>query len=306
MKPKNEEVTKPVASPDLDLIGHLTSFAAAVRSFLLATLCVYYAYPAGDYPAFGPARELSFAWMWPIILRDIVGTWVICGFWDWFLYFSPLKEKLHKYRIESKYPPVSQMRHDLVMSTCASITGAFVEIALCYCWANNILSFQHKLSDNWPITIFWAMTITHLRIPHFWMIHRVMHPWKTKTIPDVGKFLYRHVHSLHHKSINTTSFSGTNMHPVESTLYYSAAVIPALLGAPPVIAVAYILDCAVGAWLGHDGFQWPGSGDYFHHLHHAHFDCNFGAMHFPMDKWLGTYASCGADVRKIWKKDSKQ
>ena len=45
-----------------------------------------------------------------------------------------------------------------------------------------------------------------------------------------------------------------------------------------------------------------GSGDYFHQLHHAHFDCNYGAMHFPMDKWLGTYAGSKEDVRKIWGK----
>jgi len=73
------------------------------------------------------------------------------------------------------------------------------------------------------------------------------------------------------------------------------------------IAVGCIIDCGMGAWLGHDGFQWyfiaapcydmqsdcnqidpcaprPGSGDYFHHLHHAHFECNYGAMHVPMDK----------------------
>ena len=56
------------------------------------------------------------------------------------------------------------------------------------------------------------------------------------------------------------------------------------------IPLACIIDCAVGAWLGHDGFQWPGSGDYFHQLHHMHFDCNYGAMHVPIDKWLGTFA----------------
>ena len=67
-----------------------------------------------------------------------------------------------------------------------------------------------------------------------------------------------------------------------------AAFIPALLGAHPVrflccernfqratfinvcvcvdvqiIAVGYIIDCAVGAWLGHDGFQWYFSQDTF-------------------------------------------
>ena len=42
------------------------------------------------------------------------------------------------------------------------------------------------------------------------------------------------VHALHHKSYNPTAFSGTNMHPVEATLYYSAALIPVALGLHPV------------------------------------------------------------------------
>lgn len=74
-------------------------------------------------------------------------------------------------------------------------------------------------------------------------------------LPDVGKFAYRHVHSLHHKSYNPTAFSGTSMHPVEATLYYSAGVLPALFGFHPVLALGCIADCAFGAWLGHDGFQ---------------------------------------------------
>ena len=45
------------------------------------------------------------------------------------------------------------------------------------------------------------------------------------------------------------------MHPVEATLYYSAGIIPALLGLHPALALGCIADCAFGAWLGHDGFQ---------------------------------------------------
>jgi len=45
-------------------------------------------------------------------------------------------------------------------------------------------------------------------------------PWsgevRTTHVPDVGKFLYRHVHAQHHKSYLPTAFSGTNMHPVEA------------------------------------------------------------------------------------------
>ena len=46
------------------------------------------------------------------------------------------------------------------------------------------------------------------------------------------------------------------MHVVEATLYYSAGIVPVLMGGlHPVVALAWIIDCAVGAWLGHDGFQ---------------------------------------------------
>merc|ERR1712179_411907 len=148
-------------------------------------------------------------------------------------------------------------------------------------------------------TLDWIVHIL-ARIPHFHLIHRAMHPWKTTSFPDIGKFLYRQVHSLHHKSYNPTAFSGTNMHPVESTLYYSAALIPVAFGLHPVHALGVIVDCAMGAWLGHDGFQWPGSGDYFHMLHHKHFDCNYGAMHVPLDYLFGTYAGSKEEVKTIW------
>ena len=48
------------------------------------------------YPAFGPAAEFSVGWMSHILLRNVVATLLICGGWDWFLYFSPLQAKLHK------------------------------------------------------------------------------------------------------------------------------------------------------------------------------------------------------------------
>ena len=64
-----------------------------------------------------------------------------------------------------------------------------------------------------------TLTITHWRVPHFHLMHRAIHPWRTTTVPDLGKFLYRHVHAQHHKSYLPTAFSGTNMHPVEATLH---------------------------------------------------------------------------------------
>ena len=43
------------------------------------------------YPAFGPGKDFSMDWMLLIVGRNLIATWIICGFWDWFLYFSPLQ-----------------------------------------------------------------------------------------------------------------------------------------------------------------------------------------------------------------------
>jgi len=301
MRDPNEKVSSPTAAPDLDIVGQLTSCVAASRSFLMALGCIYLLFDGKDgenaYPAFGPAKTFEFGWVSHIFLRNMLAAWFICGSWDWFLYFSPLKEKLHKYKLNQRYPPWRQFKHDAFYTTTATWMGSILECGMCHLWATGVLSTGPELTSSPSVFIYnvlFAVTMTHWRIPHFWAIHRGMHPWFKKDdkrgLPDVGRFLYKHVHALHHKSYNPTAFSGTNMHPVESFMYFCAALIAVPFGTHPAVFLGCVVDCAVGAWLGHDGFQWPGSGDYFHQLHHAHFECNYGAMHIPIDKWLGTYA----------------
>ena len=72
------------------------------------------------------------------------------------------------------------------------------------------------------------------RSPHFYLIHRLLHPWRLAWLPvDPGRsplpystllhccvlsrLLYRWVHSVHHRSTNPTAWSGTSMHPVEAS-----------------------------------------------------------------------------------------
>lgn len=112
--------------------------------------------------------------------------------------------------------------------------------------------------------------------------------------------MYRHVHSLHHRSYNTTAFSGTSMHPVESTMYYAACMTPWLFACHPVIVLATLIDCGIGAWLGHGGFVFPGTGDIYHCIHHVVFDCNYGTANVPIDWFFGTFAATYDDVKLVW------
>ena len=77
---------------------------------------------------------------------------------------------------------MKQLRHDALHSTIASACGTAVEAFLCHGWANGYLVIRHKAMSESPL-LYAAMAIlvTHLRIPHFYAIHRVMHPWRVGT-----------------------------------------------------------------------------------------------------------------------------
>ena len=229
------------ATAELDLFGHFTSFAGALRAWMMALGLIYYLYDDYDYPGFGRGKTFSLDWILPILFRNIVCTWLICGFWDYILYFSPFSSKLDQFKFTKIYPSMKQFKHDSFWTTTASVFAGLIEVVLCYLWSNNYIKCDRNIMDAPIKNIILGITVTHWRIPHFWLIHRMMHPWKTTNIPDFGKILYKHVHSLHHKSYNPTSFSGTSMHPIESTLYYSAALLCLPFAPHPSIALTVTL-----------------------------------------------------------------
>jgi len=305
-----------VAHPFCSLRDHASAFAGAMRHFLLALFCMYVIHggtdPLHGYPAFGRASSFKYEWTIPIFARNIIGTWLIAGGWDWFLYFSPWSKALSKYKMNHSYPSRSQFQHDAFYTTLASFIASCIEIALCYCWANQYMGFSIPRSSITLSVLVQAITLPYWRHPHFYFVHRLMHPWKLKILGssfDPGYYLYKYAHSLHHKSYNPTAFSGTSMHPIEATLYYTAPLVPIIFFPSPihpVISMTAIIDCGISAWLGHDGFQWPGSGDFYHLLHHQHYDCNYGTPHVPLDYWFGTFAACKGDVKKIkWDNSSE-
>lgn len=144
--------------------------------------------------------------------------------------------------------------------------------------------------------LLWAATVQYWRSVHFFVVHRAMHPWfereNTLAQGDLGAVLYRHVHSHHHKSHNPTAWSGISMLPIESVIYLSGALVPILFrsGCHPWLVLYGKIVLLVDAMLGHDGFDDPGAGKYFHQLHHAHFEVNYGTIPVPMDLLFGTFS----------------
>ncbi|MXW91809.1 MAG: sterol desaturase family protein [Rhodospirillaceae bacterium] len=121
---------------------------------------------------------------------------------------------------------------------------------------------------------------------HFFVIHRALH-WKP---------LYRWVHAVHHRNVSPTPWSGLAMHPVEHVLYFSSLAIFFLLPSHPVHMLFLLFWQLLGAPSGHSGFDALSVAGrrilaldaFFHHLHHRHFECNYGSGEFPLDRWLRT------------------
>ena len=39
----------------------------------------------------------------------------------------------------------------------------------------------------------------------------------------------------------------------------------------------------------HSGFEDNMQSDQFHYLHHKYFECNYGELTSPLDKWFGSF-----------------
>ena len=137
----------------------------------------------------------------------------------------------------------------------------------------------------WFILLF--ILIPYVDSSHFYLTHRFLH-WK---------WVYKHVHSVHHRNVNVGPWSGMSMHPVESAIFLSPVLIHLFLPSHPLHIVFHISWLAIGPVGTHCGFaalsnfgkQYPCLGDFFHVLHHKYFECNYGNSEVPLDKLSGCF-----------------
>ena len=122
---------------------------------------------------------------------------------------------------------------------------------------------------------------------HFYWIHRLLH-WPP---------LYRLAHSLHHRNTNVGPWSGLSMHPIEHLLFFSSILIHWVIAAHPIHILFHMQHQALTAATSHTGFEsllvkdkkWLALGTFHHQMHHRYFECNYGNLEVPWDKWFGSF-----------------
>lgn len=122
---------------------------------------------------------------------------------------------------------------------------------------------------------------------HFYWVHRLLH-WPP---------LYKAAHALHHRNVNVGPWSGISMHPIEHVLFYTNFLIHFVVPSHPVHVMFHAYFQSIGPVASHSGFDGlvvgdarrMKLGDFFHQLHHRYFECNYGTVDMPWDRWFGSF-----------------
>ena len=235
-------------------------------------------------------------WILVILFRNIFLIILLAGFWHTRLYIFNHQNDKFKYnpnplgKNKKHWFLGTQTRENMfwTLFSAAPIWTAY-EVFLMWGFANDYFLFPIK--DWLANPIYFCLLF--LLIPvwqvfHFYVTHRISH-WK---------IFYNLFHFLHHRNVNTGPWSGLSMHPIEHIIYFSTILIHFIIPTHPLHFIFHAQQTALRAIQGHSGYDQliinkkdtalP-HASYFHYLHHKYFECNYGELTIPLDKWFGSF-----------------
>lgn len=304
----------PVFEPSRWTRASLREYFFGYPGFFAPWNCIYFAACCLSVrltnPGLDACGSFSARWILPLFARNQALLWLVAGGWHLLLYVRKSQPAdahgnrgmARKY--DKRWPGrgkkflFGHQTYENVFMSCVSGVAVWTmyEAAFLKLWANGSIDFYEDWFHNPSFVPSWVPPGTYSSIVlclipfwrefHFYWSHRFSH-WRP---------LYRHVHYLHHKNVNPGPWSGLSMHPVEHVLYFSVVVPHMFFPCHPIHVAFNAQHTALtpaGGHHGFDGTDGPGptkhSGSYFHYLHHRYFECNYGEVTIPLDKWFGTF-----------------
>ena len=195
-----------------------------------------------------------------------------------------LRQMLRKNRV---FTLNYQVRDNMFWTCISGVTiWSAYEILMMWSMANGYMS-----NLSWSDSYLWLIALLFL-IPiwesfYFYLVHRLLH-WPV---------LYRKIHALHHRNANVGPWSGMSMHPVEHVLFLGSVLVHWVIPANPLLIIFHLQYQALGAVTTHTGYEgierngknWLALGSFYHQLHHRYYECNYGSLEIPWDKWMGSF-----------------
>ena len=245
------------------------------------------------HPALARCETFQLDWIAQIFARNLALVLLVAG--GLHLYFYGLKKQGDNLHFDAR--PLAKNNRvftfnnqllDNMFWTCASGVTIWTGFEALMMWG---LANGYVTMLLWPENALLIVLLIFL-IPiwetfYFFLIHRLLH-WPP---------LYRHVHSLHHRNTNVGPWSGLSMHPVEHLIYLGTVLIHWIVPANPFVIIFHLQYYTLSAITTHAGFEglvFSGKnrlslGTFHHQIHHRFFECNYGGLEIPWDKWIGSF-----------------
>lgn len=255
-------------------------------------------------PALERCVTFRFDWIAEMYLRNMGLMIAVAGGLHLYLYTFRRQDDRRRFdtrdmaRKAKTFTLGSQVRDNMLWTLASGVTvWTGFEVLMTWGYANGYMPYlTWDTSPIWFVALFLLQPIWGSF--HFYWIHRFLH-WPP---------LYRLAHSVHHRNINIGPWSGMSMHPVEHILYLSSGLIHCIVASHPVHMLFHMQVKALEAATSHSGYESllrnedePALrlGDFFHQMHHRYFECNYGTLEMPWDRWFGSFhdGSPEADTR---------
>jgi len=244
-------------------------------------------------PSFETITSGNYWWIGYLLVRNALLVTLVYGAWHLALYIRRTQGAQFKYNAtwpsnDNRAFLLGRQNADNLIWTFASgvpIWTAYESVMLWLFASGRIAFVSWSAHPVYCVVLMLLVPLIH--DVHFYCVHRLLH-WPP---------LYRMVHSYHHNNVNPGPWSGLAMHPVEHALYFSGALIYAIIPAHPIHALFHLLSVGLGPAQSHAGFDKVVLGDtlgvnthgFQHYLHHKYFECNYSDGAIPLDKWFGTF-----------------
>ena len=238
---------------------------------------------------------LSWDWIIKILIINMVLAFIWYQGWEIPLYVKRKQSTRFKYNYQ--FPQdlkkkffwfKNQNLDNMARSMLFGVPiWSFLQVLMLWTFSNGYIPWISFFENSFWF-IFMVLMVPIIHDFHFYCIHRLIH------IP----FLYKWVHSVHHKSVNPSPWSSLSMHPIEHFLYFGTVFWHFIIPSNPIIALYQLHFAGFGAVPGHVGFDKVEISEnktfdthaYMHYLHHKYFNVNYGGDGLvPFDRVFGTY-----------------
>jgi len=256
--------------------------------FLLACVGWYFASPPlATMQSFG-AKWVFFVW-----LRTLSVVILVAGSLHWYFYHYRGQGATLKYVMQFGHRDAPRFHfgaqlYDNVFWSLASGVSIWTAYECVMLWglANGFAPSLSWHQNPWLFAAIFVFTGMWIAL-HFYCGHRLLHT----------DFLYKTVHSLHHRNVNVGPWSGISMHPIEHVIYFSSILVHFVVPSHPMHILFHMYMLGLSAIFGHTGFdallmknrERLKLGHFHHQLHHRYFECNYGSVDFPLDRLFGTF-----------------